>query len=152
MNLLTGLLAVVLACASSAGSAKSLVRVSSLQQTYDRSQPVTLTIENTSPNRIRTYSNVEVLDKRGQWITWPFRAEDGRHDTIAMIYPLDVGHSVTISFDIRKLPPLPPRPRGEAPAAKRLQFRFRVVVLRADSDDQVEELFSAPFDIRNPYG
>lgn len=152
MKILFGLLLAIVSCASCATTAERIVDISGLSAVYDRTQPAQLTLKNASQAVVRVYVNLEVLDERGQWVTWPFRAEDGVPGAISKIYPLNPSGATTIAFDIRKVE-LPPVPPGQSPKlAEQLKFRFRVVVLRAASDDREGEFFSEPFVVRHPYG
>lgn len=152
MKIFLGFLLAMLSCTSCAATNERAVDISPLSTVYEREQPVRLVLKNVGQKGVRVYSNLEVVDERGEWITWPFRAEDGRSDVISVIYPLGPGASTDIAFDVRKIV-LPPIPAGHKPKiAEQLTFRFRVVVLRANSDDMEDELFSESFVVRHPYG
>jgi hypothetical protein len=152
MKIFFGLLLAIVSCASCATTAGRIVEISGLSAAYERTQPVLLTVKNASQAKVRTYVNLEAMDESGQWVTWPFRAEDGKPGAMSTIYPLGPSGATTIAFDIRKIE-LPPVPQGQSPKlAEQLKFRFRVVVLRANSDDREAEVFSEPFVVRHPYG
>lgn len=152
MKFLFGLLLAMVSCVSCAATAEQIVDISGLVSIYDREHPVQLTLKNTSQAMVRTYVNLEVQDENGQWITWPFRAEDGRPGAISKIYPLNPSEATTITFDVR-LAELPPIPSGQSKKlAEQLKFRFRIVVLHATSDNREGEFFSLPFTIKHPYG
>ncbi|GAB3351422.1 hypothetical protein [Lysobacter tyrosinilyticus] len=152
MKILLGLLLAMLSCASCATTAGHVVDISGLSATYDRTQPVQLTLKNVSHVKVRAYANLEVMDESGQWVTWPFRVEDGTPGAVSKIYPLNPSGATTLVFDIQKIE-LPPIPAGQKPKlAEQLKFRFRVVVLHATSEDRTGEFFSEAFVIRKPYG
>jgi hypothetical protein len=125
---------------------------STLSTAYERDQPASIVLKNIEKKSVRVYCNLEVVDEQGKWITWPFRAEDGKPGAMSKIYPLNPGDSTKVAFDIRKVV-LPPIPAGQRhKLAEQLKFRFRIVVLHAGSDDRESEFFSRSFVIRHPYG
>lgn len=151
MKILVGILLSMIGCISCVASGRHSVDISRLGATYERGQPVGVALKNIGPTGVRVYSNVEVLDEKNKWVTWPFRLEDGRADVVSIIYPLPVGRSIKLTFDVRKIA-LPPIPLGHKPKlAKKLKLRFRVVALGMKSDAQLEELFSEPFVVMDPY-
>lgn len=152
MRIYSAFLLAALSCTSCTALGGGPVELSTLNEVYERSQPVNLIITNASSQRVRVYSNLEVLDEEQKWVTWHFRAEDGMLDSVANIYPLKPGASTTTSFDIRKIA-LPLIPEGKhAKLAEKVKFRFRVVVLGARGDGDRVEMFSDPFVILYPYG
>jgi hypothetical protein len=151
MKALVGVLLAALSCLSCAASAKHAIDISRPNTAYERGEPVRLVLKNVGPAELRVYSNLEVVDEKGKWVSWPFRIEDGRVGAISTIYRLLPGKSITLAFDVRKIT-LPPVPPGQQPKmAKQLKFRFRVVALQAKGDTKVEELFSEPFVVMHPY-
>jgi len=151
MRALVGVLVAVLSCLSCAASIKHSIDISRPNTVYERGEPVRLVVKNVGRAELRAYSNLEVVDEKGRWVSWPFRIEDGRAGAISNIYRLLPGKSITLFFDVRKtsLPRLPPT--KEPKLAKQLKFRFRVVALQAKADTKVEELFSEPFVVIHPY-
>ena len=151
MKMLLGFFLVVLGFASCAAGPARVVAISSPNTIYERGQAVPLALKNVGPKEIRVYCDLEVME-HGKWVAWPFRIEDGRSDVISIIYPLRPGDTTNVLFDVRKIT-LPPIPPGKNPKiAEALTFRFRVVALKARSDDIEGEFFSTPFVITHPYG
>lgn len=152
MKLFTAFLSFVLGCTACASAGEKLVDVSPLDEIYDRESPVVLVLRNVGHRSIRVYSNLEVVDEHGEWVTWPFRIEDGRPGAVSKIHALGSGDSTNIEFDVTKIA-LPPIPPGQsAKFADRLKFRFRISVLQAAADLRLAEIFTEPFVVRYPYG
>lgn len=125
------------------------ISLSSLEEIYRRDQPVTLIIKNYKDKSTSVYSNVEVMNESGEWVTWPFRLEDGRVNAISIIYKIAPGESKTLVFDVNNVV-LPPVPEGgKAKLANELSFRFRIITL---NQGVRSEQFSSPFVIEDPYG
>ena len=145
-------LLLLLGCLSCAANGGSKVEISPLAETYGRGDPATLLLTNVGSESVRAYANLEVVDETGEWVTWPFRIEDGKPGAVAGIYPLEPGARKGIVFDITQVS-LPPIPSGQAAnPAESLTFRFRVVVLQALEDQRIAEEFSETFTVAHPYG
>ena len=139
-QLFLGTVLAVLASISLAAPGKRAVELSELNASYERGQPVHVTVRNVGPVAVRVYASLEVVD------------EDGAIKALPRIYTAEPGQSASITFDVQKIE-LPPIPDGQKakPAPSQMTFRFRVVVLGLSEDERLDEFPSDAFVVKQPY-